>query len=213
MKGIRVLLAFASICLLLTACDKDDDKDQTQEVTFTIYEDTGFGAALMSQYLTEPLLFSDDEGVHIHQLTDIIVEGLDFEYQRGYRYTFLATKVKMANPPADVSSIKYILNELVSKTKVITQNSEEEFNLGVAAQTIPFIPCFPTPVNEDGSPVVYDAMRAIQEGSDSWMAIVNIEGFEYEPGYQYLLKVKKIVTATPYSKRFVLVDVLSKEVE
>ncbi|REC64680.1 hypothetical protein DRF59_19890 [Chryseobacterium flavum] len=43
------------------------------------------------------------------------IEG--FTYEPGYEYVLKVKTEKIENPPADASSIKYILTEQVSKTK------------------------------------------------------------------------------------------------
>nr|WP_317207113.1 DUF4377 domain-containing protein [Chryseobacterium arthrosphaerae] len=43
------------------------------------------------------------------------IEG--FTYEPGYEYVLKVKTEKIANPPADASSIKYTLVEQVSKTK------------------------------------------------------------------------------------------------
>ena len=43
------------------------------------------------------------------------IEGFDEQYETGYTYKISVTQIKLKNPPADGSSIQYILNEILSK--------------------------------------------------------------------------------------------------
>ncbi len=120
-------------------------------------------------------------------------------------------KVWMADPPQDVSSIKYIFIDLISKEKVIKVDSERAIELSAAAETVRFTPNYPHEYNEDGSPIIYDALRVMETGiKNSYMALTSIEGFDYEEGYEYLLDVKEVTQAEPYSVKYVLINVLSK---
>ena len=143
----------------------------------------------------------------------IITEGLDFEYERGYKYKFSAKKVWMQVPPQDVSSIKYEIIELISKEKVITNNSEKNLKLLVASETVKFTPKYPYEYEEDDNmtPKIYDALKVKNIDSNNWMALTEIEGFNYETGYEYELIVKKVTQAEPYSVRYVLIETISKE--
>ncbi len=213
MRTQNLLLVFIALSALLAGCTKESG-DREKEVVFTIYEDTGFGSSIMSDNLTEPFLFFDNDNPKIQTLTDILVEGLqDFNYERGYRYTFSAKKIWMAEPLQDVSSIKYVVTRLLSKDKVITSDSEDEMTLFVASETVKFIPRYRPEyeVNDESSPNIYDALHVKEAGTNSWMAIIDIEGFNYEAGYEYEIRVKKVTKAEPYSVRYVLLDIVSKE--
>lgn len=43
------------------------------------------------------------------------IEGFDEQYETGYTYKISVTQIKLKNPPADGSSIQYILNKVLSK--------------------------------------------------------------------------------------------------
>ena len=65
--------------------------------------------------------------------------------------------------------------------------------------------------------VVYDALFCgdtktnIGMNGAIWYVLKEIEGFEFESGYEYILNVKKITHANPYSLRFVLIDIKDKQ--
>jgi len=212
MKNLKVFAAFLALTTMFYGCSKEE-VDKEKDVIVTIYEHTGYGASVMSRVLTEPLLFSDNDDNEIRTLTDIITEGINFRenYERGYRFTYKAKKVWMNNPPEDVSSIKYVFTEIVSKEKIILEDSEEDMILFVSSETVKFSPRYPSEYDEDGYPKVYDALFAKKEGTTKWMCIIEIGNFEYEEGYEYSIKVKEIIEAEPYSKRYALVEILSKE--
>jgi hypothetical protein len=214
MRKLNLFFGFILFSVLIISCTKKEE-DREKEVVFTIYEETGYSGALLSKYLTEPFLFSDSDDEEIHTLTDKLVEGLlDFDYERGYRYTFKAKKIWMSEPPQDASNIKYVISELLSKEKVITTDKEKEITLFVASETVKFIPRYRKEYETEGelSPNIYDALYVKEIGMNNWMAIIEIEGFSFDEGYEYSLSVKKITRAEPYSEKYVLLDILSKKV-
>lgn len=117
----------------------------------------------------------------------------------------------MSRPPQDVASIKYVFLEKLSKEKVTIEDSEEDFQLFVSSEPVKFTPKYPSEYEgTDSSPKIYDALLTKKPDSDSWMTIIEIEGFDFEEGYEYLLNVKKITQAEPYLVRYLLLDIKSK---
>ncbi|MFV0506543.1 MAG: DUF4377 domain-containing protein [Bacteroidales bacterium] len=190
----------------ICACS-ENDSDKEKDVTLTIYEETGFGAPLLSDYLTEPLRFSDSDKQSQELLMDILIEGLEFEYNRGYRYMFKAKKIWMSNPPQDVSNIKYRIKELLSKEKMVKSDSEEELTLIVASETVKFLPRYRSDIENR----IYDALSVRVAGVETPIAIIEVEGFNHEPGYKCTIRVKKYTQANPYHVRYSLLEVISKE--
>lgn len=213
MKKLNFFFGFLVLSVLLSACLKDEEGDREKLVELTIYAETGYGGSVLSEVWTEPLVFSDSDDTDKRLLVDIITEGIDFDYERGYEYVFKAKKVWMKEPPQDVSSVKYVLEELVSREKVITEDREEEMELLISAETVQFIPRYPVEYEEiDGGqvPKIYDALRARKVDSSHWMAIPEIEGFEFEPGYEYVVKVRKHTQAEPYAMHYQFLELVSK---
>ncbi len=207
MKRIIFLLIYLFIFGgVISACN-NEDSDKEKDVTLTIYEETGFGTPVLSDYLTEPLQFSDSDNQIRGLLINTIVEGLDFEYERGYRYTFKAKKIWMVYPPQDVSSVKYRIEELLSKEQIIKSDSEEELTLIVASETIKFAPRYRNDIENK----IYDALSVKIAGTESKIAIISIEDFDYELGFEYSIKVKKTTQSEPYSTKYSLIEILSKE--
>ncbi len=209
MKKLNLLLSIVILSITLFSCIKDQE-DKEKIVEMTIYAETGYGGSFMSDLWTEPLVFSDSDDPSKRQLTDIIVDNFEIDYERGYEYKFEAKKIWMQNPPQDVSSVKYVIIKSVSKTKVITEDSEQNVQLLIAPETVPFTPKYPNELDGDGKLKVYDALRVNEVGTNNWLALKNIEGFNFEAGYEYVIDAKKVTTAEPYSVKYVLVSVISK---
>lgn len=197
---------------LLTSCLKHDDQDREKVVEMTVYPEIGYGGPVMSQTFTEVLIFSESDNKSKQQLSNIITEGFDFDYERGYEYTFKAKKIWMSNPPQDVSSIKYIFIGPPNKRKVITENSEETISISVQPHFVKYHPRF-SDDNNAGEYKVYDALLCIDESDNNTIVLKEIEGFDYEERYKYKLQVKRVITANPYSERYVLLDTIEKQKE
>jgi len=105
MRKLYFLSAFIVLNLFFTSCLKDEEGDKEKIVVMAIYPETGYGASVMSDILTQPLIFSDSDDNQKRMLVDIITEGFDFDYERGYEFTLKVKKVWMHEPPQDVSSI------------------------------------------------------------------------------------------------------------
>jgi len=211
MRKIHLFIAFIVFGFFFSSCLKVEENDKEKIVEITIYPETGYGASIMSDIWTQPLIFSDNDDNQKRLLVDIIFENLDLDYERGYKYTIQAKKVWMHEPPQDVSSIKYVYLKQLSKEKTITEDSEENFELFVSSKTVKFTPKYPGEYEgTEASPKIYNALHTKKTGTDNWMAIVEIEGFDFEEGYEYLLNVKKTTQAEPYSTRFILIDIKSK---
>lgn len=212
MRKLNLFVSAVILSVLLFSCTEDEG-DREKIIEMTIYPETGYGASVMSNIWTEPLLFSDSEVTQKQMLVDIIIEGFDFDYERGYEYIFKVKKIWMQHPPQDVSSIKYVFIELLSKTKVITEDSEKNIELFVSSETVKFTPKYPSEFEDDETLKIYDALHVKETNADNWMTLRDIEGFDFEEGYEYLLNVKKVIQAEPYSAKYVLLDILSKKVK
>lgn len=141
----------------------------------------------------------------------IFIEGFAFDYERAYEYTFKMKKVWMQHPPQNVSSIKYVFIELLSKTKEITEDSEKDIELFVSSETVTFTPKYPSEFEDDETLKIYDALHVKETNADNCMTLGNIEGFDFEEGYEYSLNVKKVIQAEPYAVKYILLDILPKK--
>lgn len=129
------------------------------------------------------------------------IEG--FVYEPGYEYVLKVKTEKIANPPADGSSIKYTLVKQVSKTKKGAAANEKTLIIG--AQT----------VDCSTGAGRMKCMQVKENASENWTNFYSkIEGFTYEPGYEYVLKVKTEKIANPpadaSSIKYTLIEQVSK---
>ncbi|WP_147676775.1 DUF4377 domain-containing protein [Algibacter pacificus] len=62
--------------------------------------------------IQEPEVINDDAWQYLYSG----IEGFDHQYETGYVYRISVFKSTIKNPPADGSSIRYVLNEVISKT-------------------------------------------------------------------------------------------------
>ena len=198
--------------MLLFSCDKEE-KDRVKIVELTIYPETRFSRDALSYIWSDALVISDSENKEQRALFATITEGLDYnDYERGYEYVYNVKKVWMQDPPQDVSSIKYIFLDLLSKKRVITENSERDIQLYVLPQRAEYRPRVFKGGVVGGEIQRCDAMLARDMSSDEWKALVDIEGFDFEAGYEYVVNVKEVIIAEPYSKSYSLLNIVSKEV-
>ncbi|MFT3738414.1 MAG: DUF4377 domain-containing protein [Breznakibacter sp.] len=189
----------------------------------TIYAETGYGTGVMSDIWTEPLVFSDSDDNGKQLFINTLTEGFDaLDYERGYEYILKVKKIWMKEPPQDVSAVKYVYVQTLSKEKALATDSEKEIEMIVSAETVRFMPRFP-PIhtlpdaengeNDQKAPVVYDALFVKEEGESQWKPLLAIEGFVYEKGNEYRLKAKKVFLADTYQTRYTLLDILSQNRE
>ena len=130
------------------------------------------------------------------------IEG--FTYEPGYEYVLKVKTEKIANPPADASSIKYTLVKQVSKTKK-KELAANEKTIIVGPQT----------VDCSAGAGRMKCMQVKESVSAEWTNFYSsIEGFTYEPGYEYVLKVKTEKITNPpadaSSIKYTLIEQVSK---
>lgn len=207
MRTLYLLLSVALFSLLLASCS-DNDKDREKMVEVTLYPETTYGIMPLSSFWTDAIVFSDNDENTKQKLMGTLIEGDCFEYYQGYEYKYKAKKVWMEDPPQDVSSVKYVFLELLSKNKVITVDNETNVKLFVSGEIVQYVDAFSL---IDIQNAISDALLVKNTATNEWLALTSIEGFEFEEGYQYTLSAKKVTTAEPYSVRYVLTEILSKE--
>lgn len=210
MRKLNLIAATIFLSILLFSCEKEA-KDSFKVVELTIYPETSYKGSVLSEIWGDALVISDNEDAE-KRLLDNITEGFDYnDYERGYQYIYKVKKVWMHNPPQDVSSIKYIFMEQLSKKKEVTENSEKDIQLYVLPQKVEYSPWIVKKAIADGTSQRYDALHARNEKTGEWMALLEIEGFDFENGYEYVINVRETTQADPYEKRYTLLDVVSKE--
>ena len=209
MRRLSLIVASIIMSAFLFSCEKDA-KDTVKVVELIIYPETSFKGSELSDIWGDALVISDNEDAE-KRVLDNITEGFDFsDYERGYQYTYKVKKVGMYNPPQDVSSIKYIFMDQLSKKKVITENSEKDIQLYVLPQKVEYSPWIVKKDIANGTSQKYDALHVKNEKTGDWMALIEIEGFDFEEGYEYVINVSEMTQANPYSKKYTLLDIVSK---
>ena len=202
-KCVAVLLVVAG---LFGCLKQSDTEDKVKIVEMTIYSETGYSGMFFTDIWTDVLIYSESDDSQKRSLTNTITEGFDFEYERGYEYSFKAKKIWMKNPPMDVSSIKYVFVGPLEKKKIIIENSEEIMELIVSSEMVKYFPQFPIASHE-----LYDALLVKESNSDKRYVVKEIEEFNFESGYEYVISVKKITQGEPYLFWFVLLDIKDKQ--
>ena len=104
--------------LFLSSCEKEDNKDIVEVVILSIeptlrqFPDLGFPFN-QAFYMT----VTDETHNYEFHLDVTRIEG--FEYEEGYKYKLKVERTTIRNdPPADYYPHKYVLIEVISKTKV-----------------------------------------------------------------------------------------------
>jgi hypothetical protein len=212
MKRINLFICAALLCTIFAGCFKEDG-DRTKDVEMTMYAEPGYGSGVLSDVFTEQWVFSESDDTQKRQMTDILTEGFDFDRKWGYEYTFTAKKVWMSNPPQDVSSVKYIFAGPLTGKKVITENSEKEVEIFVHPETVKYTPRELYASGNKEGVKVYDALLIRETDADHDVVVTGIDGFDFERGYGYKLSVNKITSAEPYSVRYILLEIKSRQKE
>lgn len=102
-----------SVMAILTIAITAHAQTKTIYINSTKKECTGVAPMQCFQYKTSP----DEDWKLLYQP----IEG--FSYQEGYLYTLRVKTIRITNPPADGSSVRYILKKVISKQKDNTMNS------------------------------------------------------------------------------------------
>ena len=115
-KLFGTLLLFLSALCFAGCLNNDDSQDKVETIKM-------FVSAEMSMYqpwgASDPIecMLVKEEKENDYKTLDFL--GItEFEYEEGYEYKLLVEKTTLANPPADGSSIRYQLIEILSKDKV-----------------------------------------------------------------------------------------------
>ncbi|MGV8962782.1 MAG: DUF4377 domain-containing protein [Candidatus Saccharimonadaceae bacterium] len=209
MSRLILFVGAVFLSMLLQSCHKED-KDRVKVMEMTIFPETKYSKNVLSDVWTDVLVISDSEYNEKQNLNGTITEGFNFdEYERGYQYIYKVKKVWMREPPQDVSSVKYIYLDQLSKKKMMTENSEKNIQLFVLPERVEYSPSFYSEFVE--KPILHYALLVKDMNSDEWMALIDIDGFDFEKGYEYILNAKEFTQASPYSRSYTLLDVISKK--
>jgi hypothetical protein len=107
-----------SLIMVCFACGEENLGPSTIRVNH--FQQPAFGEA--PQLV---LLIQEDENIGTDNW-EFLYSGIEgFEFENGFRYQLSIRKKKINNPPADGSSIRYILKDVISKTAVpVTEEFE-----------------------------------------------------------------------------------------
>lgn len=193
MKRYIILLFISAFAL--TACNKEDDYSVRE---WTVASQLGISHGYLA--LQPVLLVKANDDTSWRALYEAI-EGFDF--QPGYEYRLRIKARQLSDPPQDASSIRYSLLELISKTparSAIPDSYYPTFTMEVA----------PEPVDYYGQQLL--GVCFPEAGIDDWQPWpFPLEGFEYEPGYTYKLKIGTSVVQTEahyYAVRYTALEML-----
>ena len=115
MKFINIF--YFLIALILSACtlDEDETRSQSETVNMRIDHFRGVGTGMFPK-----LVYRIQEGDKIgsENWNNLYSEINGFTYEKGFVYDLKIKKMNIQDPPQDASSIKYELQEMISKTAV-----------------------------------------------------------------------------------------------
>lgn len=191
----------ASACAQSTATGPADQQPQTAADEKTIYvgpmlvDCEGEGPQKCMLVKENP---ADDYTLFYDQ-----IEG--FVYEEGFEYQLLVKTEQVENPPAGGSSIKWTLVEEVDKQPVSIAAEGELKTIYVGPELVDCVGVAPQ-----------KCLMVKENPADEYTFFYDqIEGFEYEAGYEYQLLVQEQQVENPpadaSSLRLILVSVESKE--
>ncbi|MCJ7932343.1 MAG: DUF4377 domain-containing protein [Chryseobacterium sp.] len=201
MKSIATVLKGAAPALALfamTQCTTTAGASAADEKTFIVGAQTEDCTGVAPMKCLQVKEKNSESWTHLYSN----IEG--FTYEPGYEYVLKVKTEKIANPPADGSSIKYTLVKQVSKTKKEGADAGQK-TLIIGSQT----------VDCSAGAGRMKCLQVKENASDSWTHFYsNIEGFDYEPGYEYVVQVKTEKIANPpadaSSIKYTLIKQVSK---
>jgi len=213
-KYLLIIAAGMLALFVLTSCNSDDTEGDEEVVKSeaaqqeSVAEPAVTGVGVEKQIQVGPIMV-DCEGEGPQECMLIRENEMDrwqlwysgiegFEYEEGFLYNLLVEEQNVENPPAGGSSIRWVLKEEVDKTPVsfttIIVGPEQVECEGEGPQL-----CYLVKTEPDGD----------------WQYFYSgIQGFEYEPGFEYVLVVAEIPVKNPpagaSSIQYLLVEEVSK---
>jgi heat shock protein HslJ len=190
---VLVLLASVLVASGLVACVREKPavtEEKTVYVGPTLVDCVGVGPQKCMLLKENP---EDEYSMFYDQ-----IEG--FDYKEGYEYKLQVQVETIPDPPADASSLRYTLIEVVSKEPASMENT---------------IYVGPVLVDCEGEGP-QKCMLVKENPEDEYSFFYNpIEGFDHEEGYEYELRVQVDPVSDPpagaSSLRYTLIEVVSKE--
>ncbi|MCA9874104.1 MAG: DUF4377 domain-containing protein [Anaerolineales bacterium] len=194
-----VSLLLTGLVLLVACGGQQTGEEQTLFVGPNLVECTGVAPQMCMQVKDTP----DGE----YRLFYDQIEGFTFE--EGYEYELRVRVEPVENAPADASSLKYTLVEEVSKTPVSAATSQPAAEGDVKTLYV-------GPELVDCVGVGPQQCMQVKEnpGDEYTLFYQQIDGFTFEPGYEYELLVRVTTVENPpadgSSLQYTLVDVVSQ---
>jgi len=136
----KYLLILSSVSIIGISCS--DESFETSNMRINHFQQTAIG---VGQRLVNLIQEGNEIGTNDWSYFYNNIEG--FDYEQGYIYDLSVIKETIINPPADGSSIKYILNRIISKERV-ANNITFEIRLKSVIMSNP--PSFVTGNNNSG---------------------------------------------------------------
>lgn len=182
-----ITLFLLLISLVISACDAQQPETQEEEGVKTIY----VGPQLVDCVGVAPqqcLLVKEDPQAE-YTLHYFPIEG--FDYEEGYEYELRIREEAIESPPADGSSIKWTLVEEVSKTPAQPSETPLQVEETEKVEEGEMISVYigPELVECEGVAPQQCMQVKLSPEDDYTLFYDQIEGFEYEPGYEYELRV------------------------
>jgi heat shock protein HslJ len=186
--------------LLSSGCAERTTEGETVGVEKTLFVGPGLvdcvGVALQKCMLVKENM--EDEYMNFYDQ----IEG--FDYVEGYEYELIVRVDEFEGPPVDASSLMYTLVEVVKQTQFIAPEEPVEKTIFIG------------PVLVDCVGVAPQVCVLVKENAEDEYEFFydQIEGFEYEEGYEFELIVRIEEVENPpadaSSLRYVLLEVLRK---
>ncbi len=213
MNKRRAILFLAGILLLVvaTACAGGDTEDDPADETVqgVPQDDTSQEPAGVEKEIQVGPILVECEGEGPQECMLIRENEMDkwelfydsiqgFEYEEGFLYDLLIEEQTVENPPAGGSSIKWVLVEVLDTTPV---------NISTIIVGPEQVEC-----EGAGPQLCYQVKNNPEE--DWQLFYSQIEGFQFEPGYEYELLVAEVPVKNPPADastvQYILVEEVSK---
>lgn len=180
----------------------DSVKQNKKIVELSIYPDTGFNEYLFSDEMYgEFLQYSEGTNPEKRLLLSPAESFDKFSYQKGFHYVIKVVKITLKHSHHKELNVIYEYIETVSKKKTKEPPVASEITMEVAPVKITFMP-------RGREPRQAYLVKIASESRPR--PVTHIEGFDFEIGHTYRLRVMKIILTSPYKEQYTLLEVLSK---
>lgn len=178
----QVVLAYS---MAFVSCINDDEsEDKIDKVEIYISPYTSFSGVILSPFVIEGMTVKANNNSNYQFMGFQEIEG--FNFNRGNEYKLSVQRTTLADPPQDASCYRYKLIKIESE---ISKGEKSDATLYISSETEPF------KIIDDANIQPSPGMKYKENESDEWRVgpFNRVSGFVYEPGYNYVLSVEKIV--------------------